>query len=47
MYRDADYPDTTVKRYEHGDGANAKVIAAKIGYKSIQVELESIIERND
>lgn len=47
MYLDGDYPDTTVKGYEYGDGANAKVIAVKIGYKSIQVELESIIERND
>ena len=40
MYLDGDKPDTTV----NGDGANARVTAVKIGYKSIQVELEQIIE---
>lgn len=47
MYLDGDMPDTTVKGYEYGDGANARITAVKIGYKSIQIELESIIERND
>ena len=47
LYLDGDAPDTSVKGYEHGDGANARVIAVKIGYKAIQVELEAIIERNN
>ena len=46
MYLDGDKPDDTVKGYEYGDGANARVTAVKIGYKAIQVELEQIIERN-
>ena len=47
MYLDGDKPDDTVKGYEYGDGANARVTAVKIGYKAIQVELEQIIERNN
>ena len=47
LYLDGDQPDATVKGYEYGDGANARVTAVKIGYKAIQVELEQIIERNN
>ena len=47
MYLDGDAPDDTVKGYEYGDGANARVTAVKIGNKAIQVELEGIIERNN
>jgi hypothetical protein len=47
LYLDGDKPDDTVKGYEYGDGANARVTAVKIGYKAIQVEIEQIIERND
>ena len=47
LYLDGDAPDPTVEGYEYGDGANARVIAVKIGYKSIQVDIEAIIERNN
>ena len=47
MYLDGDKPNQNVRGYEHGDGANARVTAVKIGYKSIQVEMEQVIERNN
>ena len=47
LYLDGDKPDPTVKGYEYGDGANARVTAVKLGYKAIQVEIEQIIERNN
>ena len=47
LYLDGVVPDTTVKGYEHGDGANARVTAVNIGYKAIQIEIEAIIERNN
>jgi hypothetical protein len=46
LYLDGNIPNTEKFGYEHGDGANARVTAVKIGYKAIQVELEQIIERN-
>lgn len=47
LHLDGDVPNTNVKGYENGDGANARVVAVKIGYKAIQVEIEQIIERNN
>lgn len=47
LYLDGDKPDPTVKGYEYGDGANARIIAVKIGYKSMQIDIEGIIERNN
>lgn len=45
LYLDGATPNIESTDYINGDGANARVTAVKIGYKSILVELERIIER--
>lgn len=45
LYLDGKKPEKDSNGYENGDGANARIVAVKLGYRAIILDIEGIIER--